>query len=78
MAPKSGYTVTGQVSDQVILTDAGQPVTGTYVYFTTGEGNAGSVFVPDNIYPNRSRVQAMLREKASQMDEVGRLAETAE
>lgn len=69
------WEVTSQVTDQVIITDAGQPVTGAIVYITTGEGQSGSVFVPDNIYPNATKVKAMLRAKAQQLDQIAALAE---
>lgn len=69
----SGWTVTGQVSDQVVLTPAGQAVTGVYVYFTTGEGQSGSVFVEDAHY-NAKTVHAMIAAKATLLDEVYHLS----
>lgn len=75
---KAGWTVTSQVTDQVILTDAGQPVTGTYIYITTSAGNSASVFVPDNIYPNKKKVTEMLRTKAQLVDDIGALYEKGE
>lgn len=75
MAANSGWSVTGQMTDQVILTDAGQPVTGTYVYILTSEGQSGSVFVPDNIYPNHAKVRQMLQVKADQLDTTAQMTE---
>ena len=69
----SGWTVTAQVTDQVITTSAGQVVTGTYVYFTTGEGHSASVFVPDEHY-NAATVRKMIEAKATIVDEIGKLA----
>lgn len=74
MAAKEGWQVTGQVTGQVILTDAGQPVTGTYVYILTNHGQSGSVFVPDNVYGNETTVRSMLQTKATQLDTVAKLA----
>lgn len=69
----SGWTVTAQITDQVINTNAGQTVVGTYVYFTTGDGNSGNVFVPDEHY-SAKKVRAMVHAKAELLDEVGGLA----
>jgi hypothetical protein len=77
MAGHSGWTVTAQVTDQVINTNAGQTVVGTYIYIVTGDGQEGSVFVPDTIYHDKAKVTAMLRTKAVQLDTVAKLAEAA-
>ncbi len=71
----SGWHVTGQVSDQTVLTNAGQAVTGVLVYFTTGDGHSGSVFIPDNHYTNKKYVHDAIQAKAVVMDEVGKLAQ---
>lgn len=73
----SGWNVTGQVADQTILTNAGQAVTGVIVYFTTGDGHSGSVFIPDNHYTNKTFVHQAIQAKAVLMDEVGKLAQAA-
>ena len=49
MVPTS-YTVTRQVPDTYDFTVPGDPVLGTQVYFTTGGGNVGSVFIPQAKY----------------------------
>ena len=72
MPAKEAWRVTSQAHDQVIVTQAGQSITGTYVYFLTGEGNEGSVFVPDPIY-NEETVKAMVHDRAAKVDRVGRL-----
>lgn len=74
MAGHSGWTITGQVSDQAVNTPAGQAITGTYVYFLTGNGNRGSVFVADDHY-NARTVREAVNAKAAMVDEVAALAE---
>lgn len=74
MASKRSWQITGQVHDQVIPTAAGQSITGTYVYFLTGQGNDASVFVPDNVY-SVQRVKEMVRDRAKLVDDVGELSE---
>lgn len=69
----SGWTVVSQVTDQIINTNAGQSVVGTYVYFVTGDGNEGSVFIPD-VHYNAKTVHAAIDAKATVLDEVGKLA----
>lgn len=76
MAGHSGWTVVSQVTDQIINTNAGQSVVGTYVYFITGDGNEGTVFVPD-VHYNAKTVATMIEAKADVLDEVGRLARAA-
>ena len=76
MAGHSGWSIVGQTTDQVINTDAGQTITGTYIYFRTGNGNRGSVFVADDHY-NTKNVHAAVSAKAEQVDEVAALTATA-
>lgn len=70
----AGWTVTSQVTDQVRVTDAGQTVTGTQIYFITAEGNRGSVFVTDDHY-SAAEARKAIAAKAAIVDEVGKLAE---
>ncbi len=37
------WSITEQVTGQTINNNAGNTVVGSYVYFTTGQGNSGSV-----------------------------------
>lgn len=67
----SGWTITGQVPDQYAPGAGGQPVLGVFVYFTTSEGNAGSVFVADSTYTT-ANVRKMVEERANVIDSVGR------
>lgn len=72
----NGWAVTSQAPDQVIVSDSGQVVTGTQVYFATAEGNSGSVFVPDQHYTEK-KVHASLQVRASLIDKIGRLTATS-
>lgn len=67
-----GWRVTGQVSDQVQVTQAGATVTGVIVYFITGEGNEGSVFIANQHY-NVKNVEKAVHAQAQLIDQVGRL-----
>lgn len=70
----SGYQVTSQASGQVQVTQAGQVVTGVQVYFTTGDGNTDSVFVPDEHY-NVDNVRKMVTARATLVDTIGGLSD---
>lgn len=77
MAQPVGWKVTSQVTDQTSYDGAGNTITGTNVYFITGSGNQGVVFVPNKIYDKRhvDTIKAMLRESATLIDAVGALSE---
>lgn len=68
-----GWAVTSQAHDQVINTDAGQTVTGTYVYFLTNLGESASVFVPDNEYAQIHTTKEKLDHHARLVNRVRRL-----
>lgn len=72
MATNTGWQVTGQEADQVIVTQAGQTLTGTYVYFTTVNGNQGSVFVQDG-HGAPKTVHGMIQQEANRIDQIGAL-----
>lgn len=72
---KTSWQVTGQATDQVVNTQSGQTIVGVQVFFITGEGWEGSVFVPQTIYPNKEKVAHMIRETARNLDEIGNLSE---
>lgn len=72
MAGNSGWVVTGQATDQVINTQAGQSVVGVQIYFVTGDGNEGSVFIANHRYTPK-RVREEIHKAADVLDEVGRL-----
>lgn len=69
----SGWKITDQVTDQVKNTRAGATITGVDVYFITGDGNEGSVFVMDQHY-TPANVRKAVQAKANLIDEVGQLA----
>lgn len=73
MAAPRSWAVTSQAHDQVINTDAGETITGSYVYFRTGAGNSASVFVRDNLF-TVDNVKAQINERARLIDEVGELS----
>lgn len=74
MLTGSGWVVTSQLANQVKNTPTNGTVEGTYIYFTTGDGNSGAVFVPDNIYPHKAKVQALIHAQAAHMDDIGKLS----
>lgn len=65
-------TVLRQEPDQYDFTNPGSPVLGTIVYFQTGAGNNGSVFVPATRY-NVKNIHAAIKAAAEVIDEVGSL-----
>lgn len=65
------WQVTGQAERTDIAAD-GTPVRGMVVYFTTGAGHQGSVFVPASQY-TPDTVRAMIAAAAARMDAVGAL-----
>lgn len=73
----SGWTVTAQLTDQVIVTAAGQAVTGVQIFFITGDGNEGSVFIAQNHY-NPKVVKPAIHAQAALIDTIGKLNSTAQ
>lgn len=77
--PNSGdvtvWTITNQVErDQLVPGSA--PVRGVQIFYTTGRGNSGSVFVPYSQYTSTSQVKAAIQAAAAQMDAVSMLQGT--
>jgi hypothetical protein len=70
---KESWVVTGQSTDQLKEDSAGRVIVGTYIYFTTGEGNDGSVFLPD-AHRSRENAHKMLMVAAKRLDEIGGLS----
>lgn len=68
--PATTYTVTRQVPDTYDFTVPGDPVLGVQVYFTTGGGNTGSVFIPHAKY-NGEHVRAAVAAHAKLIDDIG-------
>lgn len=72
MAKHSGWRITAQLTDQIDNTNAGQVITGVRVYFVTGNGNEGEVFIP-NIHYNAKTVEQAVHNAASNLDGIGAL-----
>lgn len=72
----SGWRVTSQLTDQVIITEAGKAVTGVQIFFITGNGNEGSIFVANNHYTPKV-VRPALHAAAQQIDTIGQMASNA-
>jgi len=69
--PPTTWQVTGQTEyTQVAAT--GPPVQGVKVFYTTGQGHSGSVFVPYSTY-SPATVRAAINTAAVTMDQVGQL-----
>jgi hypothetical protein len=69
----SGWIVTSQLTDQVIVTAAGQAVTGVQIFFITGQGNEGSIFITNNHYTPKV-VKPAIHAAAAQIDTIGQLS----
>lgn len=72
----ASWTVTGDVPDQFSTTGSATPVLGHVISFQTGNGNAGSVFIPDNHY-NPAAVRAAVQAKADLTDQINALSHKA-
>lgn len=62
------------VVDQTTNTPAGDTVVGNYVYYVTGDGNHGVVFVSNDKF-NAKNVAEAIRPDAKRLDEVAALTE---
>lgn len=69
------YTVTGQTErDQVQA--AGPPVRGVMIFYLTGKGNQGSVWVPYGTYnQGPAAVAPIIAAAAGRMDQIGSLSQ---
>ena len=74
MASGHSWRVTNVLMDQTINTGANDTVVGNYVYFMTGDGWEGNVFIPANKWSHAAVADA-IRPAAKQLDEVGKLSE---
>ncbi len=68
----SGWRVTDQATDQIVNTPGNQTQTGVQVYFVTGDGNTGSIFVPNQQY-KAATVHSMVNTAAHLIDGIGKL-----
>jgi hypothetical protein len=69
----STWIVVRQATDQYDPDNPGSTVTGVIVYFQTGDGHDGSVFVPYARY-TPANVKAMISARAEVLDTIGALA----
>jgi hypothetical protein len=67
---KTSWAVTGQVTGQTMVDAANNVVVGSYIYFTTGQGNQCSIFVPDSKVGNESYVKGLIRAEALLRDNI--------
>lgn len=74
MAPRHSWSVESVATDQTINTPSNQTVVGAYVYFVTGEGNHGAVFLSNDKF-NHANVTAAVRAEAKKLDEIAALSE---
>lgn len=68
----TSWSVTNQVEQTQVI--GGSPVKGVSVYYTTGAGHQGSVFVPYSQYTT-DKVRAAVQAAAAQMDAIGMLSQ---
>jgi len=68
------WRVTGQ-TEQTQIQPGGNPVRGVQVFYVTGAGHNGSVFVPYANY-TPAFIQSAVGQAAAQMDAVGQLTGT--
>jgi hypothetical protein len=66
------WRVTADVPDQYSFDGGGSPVLGHQVSFITGEGNRGTVFVPNDHY-NPAAVKVLVNGHAVTVDSVAGL-----
>lgn len=68
------WVVTRQEPDQVSFVTPGDPVYGVNVFFTTAQGNNGTVFIPYAVYSNVKGIHAAIERQATIADQVSSLA----
>ena len=69
----TSWEVIGQVPDQIETAEDGTPVTGVYVRFRTGLGEAGRVFIDNKLYSDVAAVKRAIDAKAAVVDQVRQL-----
>ena len=75
MAPSAlSWQVERVVTDQTINTPAGDTVVGNYVYYVTGNGNHGVVFVQSGKFTSKHVADA-IRADAKVLDDISSLSE---
>jgi hypothetical protein len=74
--PPTTYQIIRQVPDTYDFAVPGDPVLGVQVYFTTGGGNTGSLFIPQAKY-NGEYVRTAVAAHAKTIDDIGGIHGTA-
>jgi len=74
MALRHSWEIESVATDQTINTPSNQTVVGVYVYFVTGEGNHGAVFLSNDKFTHEN-VKTEVRNEAKKLDEISNLSE---
>lgn len=74
MADRLSWQVERVVTDQTVNTPSGDTLVVNYVYYVTGDGNHGVVYIPTDKW-NTKHVSEEIRRHARLLDEVAGLAE---
>lgn len=74
MADRLSWQVERVVTDQTVNTPSGDTLVVNYVYYVTGDGNHGVVYIPTDKWDTK-RVAETIRPAARLLDEVASLAE---
>jgi hypothetical protein len=72
---KTTWSVTSVAVDQFDTSTANQVVPGSYVYYRTGEGNDGVVFIPATRFGDKTKVTNDIRASAQHLDSIAALHE---
>lgn len=67
------WVITSQIHDQTRNDAAGNTLVGALIYFTTGNGNQGVVFVTDNLLTTK-HVVTVVQAQANLIDDIGALS----
>lgn len=73
MARGLSWEVESVKTDQTINTPSNDTVVGAYVYFVTGEGNHGAVFLSNDKF-NSANVTAAIHREAKKLDDISNLS----
>jgi hypothetical protein len=72
--PRLSWKVTSVATDQTVTDQSNNVVIGSYIYYFTGNGNRGVVFI-DNDHLKPDNVQTAIRTDARNLDAIAALAE---
>lgn len=77
MADRLSWQVERVLVDQTINTPAGDTIVVNYIYYVTGDGNHGVVYVPVDRF-NEKNVADAIRPDAKRLDAIAALAENVQ